>query len=299
MMDSSHKISVTLRSVLKQAAYTLSSNRIERARLEAELLLAHVLELRKEDLIIRFNQELTDPQEEKFQQLIERRCRKEPLAYIVGHREFWSLEFKVNPKVLIPRPETEGVVERLLNLTGDEAYEKVIHILDVGTGSGILAIVAALEFPNARVTAVDNSGDALEVAQENALRHQVADRVEFLKMNLMHDWNFPESSCYDFILSNPPYIPSKELEQLMPDVRDYEPRTALDGGPDGLACYRYIVANAFPYLKPGGHLIFEVGDDQAGPVEQRVQAHGGWDEIEVIQDLSGRDRVVSTRRTFG
>ncbi len=299
MMDSPHKISVTLRSVLREAAETLSSNHIEQARLESGILLAHVLGLRKEDIIIYSDQELTDPQEEKFQQLVERRCRKEPLAYIVGHREFWSLEFKVNPKVLIPRPETEGVVERLLNLAGDETSEKVILMLDVGTGSGILAIVAALEFPKARITAVDNSGDALEVARENALWHQVAERIEFLEMDLMRDWDLPKNDLYDYIFSNPPYIPSRELKQLMPDVRDYEPREALDGGPDGLACYRCIVANAFPYLKPGGHLIFEVGDDQAEPVQQSLQAHGGLDEIEIVQDLSGRDRVVSARRALG
>jgi release factor glutamine methyltransferase len=299
MMDSPHKISVTLRSVLKEAIGTLSSNRIEQARLEAELLLAHVLELRKEDIIVYPDRELTDPQEEKFQQLVERRCRKEPLAYILGHREFWSLEFKVNSKVLIPRPETEGVIERLLKLAGNGEDEKPFRILDVGTGSGILAVVAALEFPTARVTAVDNSVDALEVARGNALLHQVADRIEFLKMNLMGDWNLPENNLYDTILSNPPYIPSKELEHLMPDVRDHEPRAALDGGPDGLACYRSIIANAFPYLKPGGYLIFEVGDDQSGPVKQDLQAHGKLGEIEIVQDLSGRDRVVSTRRALG
>ncbi len=298
-MDSPQNISVTFSSVLKEAADTLSSNHIEQARLEAGLLLAHVLGLRKEDLIIHPDRELTDPQEEKFQQLIERRCVKEPLAYIVGHQEFWSLKFKVNPKVLVPRPETEGVIERLLNLAGDETDEKAIRILDVGTGSGILAIVSALEFLKSRVTAVDNSGDALEIARENALENRVADRIEFLKMDLMSDWTLPKNDLYDYILSNPPYIPSRELEQLMPDVRDYEPRVALDGGPDGLVCYRCIVANAFPYLKPGGHLIFEVGDDQAGPVEQILQAHGGWDEIEIVQDLSGRDRVVSARRALG
>jgi release factor glutamine methyltransferase len=299
MIDSPQKISVTFSNVLKDAADTLSSNHIEQARLEAGLLLAHVLGLRKEDLIIHPDRELTDPQEEKFQQLIERRCVKEPLAYIVGHREFWSLKFKVNPKVLVPRPETEGVIERLLNLAGDETDEKAIRILDVGTGSGILAIVSALEFLKSRVTAVDNSGDALEIARENALENRVADRIEFLKMDLMSDWTLPKNDLYDYILSNPPYIPSRELEQLMPDVRDYEPRVALDGGPDGLVCYRCIVANAFPYLKPGGHLIFEVGDDQAEPVEQIPQAHGGWDEIEIVQDLSGRDRVVSARRALG
>jgi release factor glutamine methyltransferase len=299
MMGSPQKISVTIRSMLREAVETLSSNHIEQARLEAELLLAHVLGLRKEDLIISPDQELTDPQEEKFNKLVERRCRKEPLAYIVGHREFWSLEFEVNPKVLIPRPETEGIIDCLLKLAGDATNEKAIRILDVGTGSGILAIVAALEFSKARITAVDNSDEALEVARGNALRHQMADRIEFFKMDLMRDWNLPKNDLYDYILSNPPYIPSRELEQLMPDVRDYEPRAALDGGSDGLACYRCIVAKASPYFKPGGHLILEVGDDQAGSVQQSLQAHGGWDEIEIVQDLSGRDRVVSARRTHG
>lgn len=298
-MNSPHNISVTLRSVLKEAIDTLSSNHIEQPRLDAELLLAHVLELRKEDLIIRPDQELTDSQEEKFQQLVERRRRKEPLAYIIGRREFWSLEFGVNPKVLIPRPETEGVLERLMDLAGDEVDEKAIRILDVGTGSGILAIVAALEFPNAQVTAVDKSEDALEVARQNALRHQVIDRIEFLEIDAKRGWEFPENDFYDYILSNPPYIVSEGLDQLMPDVRKYEPRAALDGGPDGLTCYRGIVAKGFSFLKPGGYFIFEVGDDQAGPVKQILQAQGGLDEIEINQDLSGRDRVVSARRVLG
>jgi release factor glutamine methyltransferase len=299
MMDSPPKNSVTLRNVLREAVDTLSSNHIEQARLEAKLLLAYVLGLRKEDIIVYPDRELTDPQEEKFQQLVERRCRKEPLAYIVGQREFWSLEFEVNSKVLIPRPETEGMIERLLNLAGDKTDEKAIRILDVGTGSGILAIVAALEFPKAQVTAVDISGDALEVARKNSLRHQVVERIEFLEMDLMRDWNLPENGFYDYILSNPPYIPSKELGLLMSDVRDYEPREALDGGGDGLDCYRCIVTNAFPYLKTGGYLIFEVGDEQAGPVKQSLQAHGGLDAIEIFQDLSGRDRIVSARRALG
>lgn len=298
-MDSPHKISVMLSDLLREAIDILSSHRIEQARLEAEILLAHVLGLRKEDLIVRRELELTDSRENKFQQLIERRCRKEPLAYIVGHREFWSLEFTVNRKVLIPRPETEGVIECLLSLAEDETGEKATRILDVGTGSGILAIVAALEIPKAQVIAIDHSVDVLEVARENALRHQVAEQVEFLELDFMRDWNLRESDHYDFILSNPPYIPSKGLERLMSDVRDYEPRLALDGGPDGLVCYRRIITNAFPVLKPGGHLIFEVGDDQAGPVKQSLQAHSGFDEIKSIRDLSGRDRVVSARRALG
>lgn len=299
MIDSPQKFSVILRSVLKEAVDTLSLNHIERPRLEAEVLLAHVLEQSKEYLLINPDHELSDLQEEKFQQLVERRCRKEPLAYIVGHREFWSLEFKVNSKVLIPRPETEGVIEQLLNLAGEDAREKSIRILDIGTGSGILPIVAALEFPKAQVTAVDNSDDALAVARGNALRHRVANQIEFSKMDLMRDWNLPTNDLYDYILSNPPYIPSEKLEHLMPDVRDYEPREALDGGSDGLVCYSNIIAKAFHYLNSGGHLIFEVGDDQAGSVQQSLQAQGKYDEIKIMQDLSGRDRVVSARRALG
>ena len=298
-MDSPPKNSVTLRSVLREAVDLLSSDHIEHARLETELLMAYVLELRKEDIIIYPNRELTSLQEEKFQQLVERRCRKEPLAYIIGRREFWSLEFEVNSKVLIPRPETEGIIECMLNLTAEKTDEKPIRILDVGTGSGVLAIVAASELSKSRVTAVDNSDDALDVARKNALRHQVAERIDFLKMDLMLDWKLPENDLFEYILSNPPYIPSKDLEQLMPDVRDYEPREALDGGSDGLDCYRCIVVKAFPYLKPGGHLIFEVGDGQSGSVEQYLKAHGGLDEIKTVQDLSGRDRVVSARRALG
>jgi release factor glutamine methyltransferase len=291
MMFSPQKFSVILRNVLKEAVDTLSLNHIERPRLEAEVLLAHVLEQSKEYLLINPDHELSDLQEEKFQQLVERRCRKEPLAYIVGHREFWSLEFKVNSNVLIPRPETEGVIEQLLNLAGEDAREKPIRILDVGTGSGILPIVAALEFPKAQVTAVDNSDDALAVARENALRHRVANQIEFSKMDLMRDWNLPTNDLYDYILSNPPYIPSEKLEHL--------PREALDGGLDGLVCYSNIIAKAFHYLNSGGHLIFEVGDDQAGSVQRSLQAQGKYDEIKIMQDLSGRDRVVSARRALG
>lgn len=299
MMNSPQKICTTLGSLMKEAIDQLSSYCVEQARLEAELLLGHVLDMRKEDLIVRLDQELTVSQEQTFHQLVERRCRKEPLAYIIGHKEFWSLEFKVNQSVLIPRPETEGIVEHLLNLAREGGKEQSIRILDVGTGSGILAITAALEFPQAQVTAIDNSSDALEVAQENALRHQVAGRIKFLKMDFMRDWSLPQSDCYDYILSNPPYIPSKELEQLMSDVRDYEPMLALDGGLDGLACYRRIISNASPYLKPGGYLIFEIGDNQAEQVQHLLQNQNGLDTIEFVKDLSGRERVISTRRVLG
>jgi release factor glutamine methyltransferase len=299
MMDSPHKTSTTIQSGLREARALLSAQGIESSGLEAELLLRHVLEVRKEDLILHAHEELTQRQEEHYRQLLQRRCRREPLAYITGRREFWSLDFTVNPKVLIPRPETEGVIERMLELTEDGTHEDILRVLDMGTGSGILAVVAAVEFPKVRVMAVDCSADALAVARDNALRHQVVERIEFLLMDMMKPWNLKDNGQYDFILSNPPYIPSQEIERLMPDIRDYEPRTALEGGPDGLACYQHLIPNAFDYLKPGGHLIVEVGDGQAESVAQKIQAYSGFEKIKIIQDLNGMGRVVSARRGHG
>ncbi|MDH5762654.1 MAG: peptide chain release factor N(5)-glutamine methyltransferase [Nitrospinota bacterium] len=299
MMDSVKKTTHSVQTILKGTIAILSANGIEKARLEAELLLSHVLKVRKEDLIIYPGQELTAEQEERFGRLVERRCRKEPLAYILGDREFWSLTFQVDPNVLIPRPETEGIIERLLSLAGPEARLKPVRILDVGTGSGILAIVSAVEFVQARVTAVDISEVVLETARGNARRHQVADRINFLQMDLMQNWILPENETFDFILSNPPYIPSKDIERLMPDIRNYEPQAALDGGPDGLNCYRSIVPNAFSCLNPGGHLIVEVGDGQSEAVKNILHDHGGFEDIEIVKDLSGRDRIVSAGRVRG
>ncbi len=299
MMDSPHKTSTTLQSGLREARALLSAQGIESTGLEAELLLRHVLEVRKEDLILHAHEELTKRHEEHYRQLLQRRCRREPLAYITGHREFWSLDFTVNPKVLIPRPETEGVIQRMLELTEDGTHEDILRVLDMGTGSGILAVVAAVEFPKVRVMAVDCSADALAVARDNALRHQVGERIDFLLMDMMKPWNLKDTGPYDFILSNPPYIPSQEIERLMPDIRDYEPRTALEGGPDGLACYQHLIPNAFDYLKPGGHLIVEVGNGQAESVAQKIQAHSGFEKIKIIQDLNGMGRVVSARRGHG
>ena len=299
MMDSLHKTSTTIQSGLREARALLFAQGIESTGLEAELLLRHVLEVRKEDLILHAHEELTKRHEEHYRQLLQRRCRREPLAYITGHREFWSLDFTVNPKVLIPRPETEGVIQRMLELTEDGTHEDILRVLDMGTGSGILAVVAAVEFPKVRVMAVDCSADALAVARDNALRHQVVERIKFLLMDMMKPWNLKDHGPYDFILSNPPYIPSQEIERLMPDIRDYEPRAALEGGPDGLACYQHLIPNAFDYLKPGGHLIVEVGNGQAESVAQKIQAHSGFEKIKIIQDLNGMGRVVSARRGHG
>ena len=297
-MNAPHDITFTLHSVIQEAIETLQARGIEQARLEAELLMAHVLDTRREHVIVRRNHEVTNPQLAQFHQLVERRCRKEPLAYIVGYREFWSRKFRVNPSVLIPRPETEEVISHLQNLVKRKAIEEEIHVLDAGTGSGILAVIAAVELPQARVTAVDISAGALQIARENALHHQVENQIDFFEMDFMCNWTFSENNAFDYILSNPPYIPTGQMARLMPDIRDFEPWLALEGGPNGLDCYRRLIDNAVPYLKQGGYLIFEVGEDQSKSVAQALQANG-LKEIEIIKDLSGHDRVVSARRILG
>lgn len=298
-MNATSKTESTFQSALQNATSLLAERGIASPRSEASLLLAYVLGIPKEKLILHPEKEITGSEEEDFLHLVERRCQREPVAYLTGQQEFWSLAFDVNPQVLIPRPETEGVIEQLIRWAGATTRDRELSILDVGTGSGILAVTAAVEFSKARVTAIDISPEALAVARTNAQRHRVADRIDFILHDMTNDWPLPEGRRYDFILSNPPYIPSGEMAGLMPDVRDYEPVGALDGGPDGLSCYRSIIPNALADLKQEGGLILEVGDGQAEDVASLLEACQGFQEIVINQDLSGRGRVVFARRTHG
>lgn len=298
-MEASPKTALTILDALQDAGRTLTGHGIDNPRLEAGLLLSHVMGVTREALLLYPDRELTDFQAAQFNRSVERRSRKEPVAYLTGRREFWSLQFEVNPNVLIPRPETEGVIEQLLSMAEDQNDDRELSILDVGTGSGILAITAAVEFPQSRVTAVDVSEEALAVARDNAHCHQVAERIEFFIWDMMGDEDMPGPGGFDFILSNPPYIPSGELAALMSDVRDYEPMQALDGGPDGLSFYRKIIPRAETCLKPGGGLIVEVGDGQAEAVVDLIKTQNGFEVITIHQDLSGTGRVVSARRGHG
>ena len=299
MMNAPPETASTLQDALQRAALRLRQAGIENSRFEAGVLLAYILGVSREHVLLHAAQFLADSEEAQFMALVERRCHREPMAYLTGHREFWSLEFAVNPHVLIPRPETEGIIEQLIRIAGDAASEKELSILDLGTGSGILAVTAAVEFPRARVTATDVSADALSVARGNARHHGVANRMEFLQRDMMGDDGWPQPAGYDFILSNPPYIPTADLDGLMPDIRDYEPPGALDGGPDGLIFYRNMIPRVLEGLKPGGSLILEVGDGQAGAVADLIEGQTGFDKIAIHQDLSGTGRIVSARRAYG
>jgi release factor glutamine methyltransferase len=212
------------------------------------------------------------------------------VAYLVGRKEFFSLAFEVGPAVLIPRPDTETLVNECLSLAKPLAEPSVI---DIGTGSGAIAVAVAKQHKGARVTATDVSPDALAVAQRNAAKHGLGERIRFLAGDLFEP--VPSDERFDFILSNPPYIAREDIPSLPVGVRDYEPHTALDGGPGGYAVFDRLTRDATRYLKPGGYLIVEIGSPQEGPARQRIEAVAGYDLAATVKDGSGHPRVLRAR----
>ena len=230
----------------------------------------------------------------RYRDLVARRATRHPLQYLTGVQEFWSLAFKVTPAVLIPRPETEGIIEAFLRLC--EAPDPVV--VDIGTGSGCLAVTAAKEVPGARVFAGDVSAEALEVARENAAAHGVAARIEFRRGDLFGPFRGPGSDLarrVDFILTNPPYLGDDEFPGLMPEVRDHEPRGALSAGPDPLAVHRRLARECVEFLKPGGHLIAEMGLGQEAGLRALYGGQPGLEVTAVQPDLAGIPRVLVAR----
>jgi len=272
----------TVLKVLQWTAGYLREKGVEEGRLDAELLLSDALGLDRVGLYLNYDRPLTAAELALFRKGVSRRARREPLQYILGRVEFWSLPFVVNPAVLIPRPDTEILVEEALKRASAGAA-----ILDVGTGSGAIAVALAHELPEAAVEGVDISPEALEVASENARRNGVDGRVRFRKTDL---GSLPEGP-FDLIVSNPPYIPGGELVALMPEVRDFEPRLALDGGGDGLDCYRLLAHQAPSRLRSGGWLLLETGVGQASAV-QKLLAEAGLLDVFSRNDYAGIPRVV-------
>lgn len=260
---------------------------IESPRLEAELLLADLLDLDRVGLYLNFDRPLNEEERTAFRDRVGRRSRREPTQYILGRTEFWSLPFKVTPAVLIPRPDTEILVEEALKLSRSGG-----SILDVGTGSGAVAVAVAKELPTATVVGIDLSPEALAIARENAGENGVGDRIEFRQGDLR---NLPKTR-FDLIVANPPYVKTGDFGQLMPEVRDYEPVLALDGGPDGLDALRALADQAPELLNPGGWLLLEVGEGQAEPV-QGLLNNAGMEDIFMRNDLGGIPRVVGGRWT--
>jgi release factor glutamine methyltransferase len=256
--------------------------------LEAKVLLLRAARLSEEEFFAAPQLPLPLKTETFFLRLVERRRGGVPLSYLTGTKEFWSIPLRVSPSVLIPRPETEVLVEKVLELSGRDSES----ILDVGTGSGNIAIALAKELPRARITASDISVRALNVARRNASLHK-ARQVDFVRSNLFSAFR-ATGARFDFIVSNPPYVAKRDWDGLPAEVRDFEPRRALLAGESGLEFVRRLVRQARTFLKPGGYLIFEIGDGQRDDVLGLFGRR--WTEIETAWDLAGKPRVITARR---
>ena len=277
---------LTIADTLKHASQQLRRADVPNDLLDAQTLLAHALGQDRTYLIIHFNQQLSDELLAHYQTLLARRATGEPLQYIVGKQEFYGLEFEVTPDVLIPRPETELLVEETLRLAANIAQPL---ILDVGTGSGCIAVTLARELDTAWLIATDISTAALVVARRNAKRNGVEARIEFIESDLLRAVN-PDLKV-DFLLSNPPYIATTEMPTLQREVRDWEPRLALTDCADGVSFYRRLLVAAPSYLKPGGRLIFEMGYQQAETIKAFVN-RTVWSEPKALRDLQGIERTL-------
>ena len=275
-----------LDSALAQATTHLANQDVESPQLDAELLLAHLLDTSRAAILARPEQHLTPKQLTRYRDLVARRGNREPLAYILGYRDFYGLELMVDPRVLIPRPETELLVEHALRIASQMASPS--HIADVGAGSGAIAVSLAVHLPESTIYALDDSPGALEVITENARRHGVADRVHCLHSDLLAALPGP----VDIITANLPYVTTDEWQELAPEIRNHEPRSALDGGPDGLALVNRLLATACPYLQPAGAILLEIGAGQGGAATALAREHLPQARVRLVQDYAGLDRLV-------
>jgi len=275
----------TLREALQWGERALAQSALDSPRLDAEVLLAHALGITRAQLLAHSQHQLSPAELAGYRQLIERRARHEPVAYIVGHKDFYGLDFFVDNRVLIPRPETELLVERAIEMARTRSLRL---IADVGTGSGAIAVSLAVHLPQVLVYATDASPRALKVAACNCRHHGVEGRVHLLQGHLLE----PLPEPVDLIAANLPYVSEAEWSQLPPEISRYEPRKALNGGPDGLDYIRRLLAEARGYLKPRGVVLLEIGATQGSAVVTLAKRHFPAARVEIAKDYAGLDRVV-------
>lgn len=278
----------TIREVLAWATQDFAGRGIDSPRLDAELLVAKALGTDRIGLYLDLNRPLVDRERSEIRPLVARRREREPVAYILGHKDFYGRRFRVTPDVLIPRPDTETLVEHTLACIPDDA---ACRVLDVGTGSGAIAVTIASERPLAIVTATDISAAALEVASSNAEQLDVSARIRFECADLLSG-----AEQYDVIVSNPPYIATPEMESLQTEIREHEPTTALEAGEDGLDVVRALLAATEPATASGAQMLIEIGVGQAASVVDFATAHTAWEPVAVYPDLNRVERVVHLRR---
>lgn len=285
------------------------SKGIDQPRLEAELLLAHVLGVERIELYLRYEERVEEADREQLRDLVRRRAAREPTRHLTGRCEFLSLEMKVTPACLIPRPETELLVEEVLRTSGGDEQPSLgatgegaprqdgPAIIELCTGCGCVAVSLAVRLPGCRITATDVSAEALAVARENAEAHSVAERIAWLEGDLYEALDAADVEPADWLVANPPYVSEKEWADLAPEIRDHEPREALVAGPEGTEVVERIVKGASAYLRPGGRLAVEIGAGQGAAALEMVRAARGLEEPAVRQDYAGRDRLLCARRS--
>jgi release factor glutamine methyltransferase len=280
---------VTVLEAIQKSADFLGKKNVESPRLQVELLLAHLLKLPRMKLYLNFERVLSLTEVDSLRELVKRRGQREPLQHIVGSTSFCGYEIVVNRHALVPRPETELLAEEGWKFLS----ERTTAVLDFGTGTGCIALALAVKCPNAKIIATDISADALALAKENAARNKVSERIEFLQGDGFA--TLKTEAKLDLIVSNPPYIPSAEIETLQPEVKDFDPRAALDGGADGLDFYRRIAAEAKLFLKPEGKIMLEFGDGQADDIK-KIFENEKWIVEAVKEDYSQRARILIAKK---
>ncbi len=287
----------TIKELLEVTTDYLAKKEIESPRLSAESLLAHQLNIDRIKLYLRFDQPLHEQEVAGYRSLIKRRLRREPLQYITGVQEFWSLDFTVGPPVMVPRPETELLVEQVIALCrGNRLTEgPCTRILDLGTGCGALAVAIARELEAVAVWASDVSQEALDIAKGNARKHGVEERIEFIHSDMWQGLSNQELT-FDIIVSNPPYISSEAMDSLPPEVRDYEPRQALDGGEEGMVYIRNIIQEAPKHLNPAGWILLEMDPEQTTTAFGLIEANNSYGEKVRLKDYSHYHRVVMAQK---
>ena len=283
---------MTVLEAIQKSTEFLAKKGVESARLQAELLLAHLLKMPRMKLYLSFERALAPAETDALRELVKRRGRREPLQHLTGSVSFCGLEIAVNRQALVPRPETELLAEQGWQFLST-LNPQPSTALDFGTGTGCLAIALAVKCPGAKITAVDVSAEALALAGENAARHHVTGQIQFLRGDGFAAFSTDES--FDLIISNPPYIPTAEIATLQPEVRDYDPGTALDGGADGLDFYRRLAREAKSFLKPDGRIMLEFGDGQDGTIRNIFEAEK-WIVEAVKEDYSHRARILIARK---
>ena len=288
----------TILELLQWGTTYLNAKGFDEARLTVELLLAHSLQLSRVQLYTNFDRPLREPELSAFKALFQRRLRHEPVQYILGRTEFMGLEIEVDRRALIPRPETEVVVEQAIRHLREHHGGRESTVLEIGTGSGCIAVSLAKMVEESRVHAVDISDDALALAKHNASKHGVEGRVNFRNLDILSAGTNGFAEKFDLIISNPPYISAEEFKKLDAEIRDFEPHAAATDGGDGLVFHRYIAENGRSWLRDGGLVIVEFAYNQSERVT-KVFRENGWTECKVVQDYSGVPRCLLALNTGG